>query len=179
MLNAIASHLPPASLLPPLPKADYRNAMARLGAAVSIITTDGPAGRAGFTASAVCSVTDEPPMLLVCLNRSASVYPAFTTNGVLCVNVLAAGHQTLSGLFGGKTPMDERFAAGRWSRKATGSPVLEDAAASFDCRVVSTTSAGTHDVLFCEAVAIAIGGAAQSLIYFDRKYHEIAAPPQH
>jgi flavin reductase len=99
-----------------LQKADYRNAMARLGAAVNIITTDGPAGRAGFTASAVCSVTDEPPTLLVCLNRSASVYPAFKANGVLCVNVLAAGHQSLSTLFGGRTPMDERFAAGRWRR---------------------------------------------------------------
>jgi len=183
MLNAMASH--PASNpngLPPgapssLPKADYRNAMARLGAAVNIITTDGPAGRAGFTASAVCSVTDEPPTLLVCLNRSASVYPAFKANGVLCVNVLAAGHQALSALFGGKTPMDERFAAGRWSRKTTGSPMLDDAAVSFDCRVVHATSAGTHDVLFCEAVAIAIGGAAEGLIYFDRRYHEIAAPP--
>jgi flavin reductase len=183
MLNAMASH--PASNpngLPPgapssLPKSDYRNAMARLGAAVNIITTDGPAGRAGFTASAVCSVTDEPPTLLVCLNRSASVYPAFKANGVLCVNVLAAGHQALSALFGGKTPMDERFAAGRWSRKTTGSPMLDDAAVSFDCRVVHATSAGTHDVLFCEAVAIAIGGAAEGLIYFDRRYHEIAAPP--
>jgi flavin reductase len=166
MLNAMASH--PASNpngLPPgapssLPKSDYRNAMARLGAAVNIITTDGPAGRAGFTASAVCSVTDEPPTLLVCLNRSASVYPAFKANGVLCVNVLAAGHQALSALFGGKTPMDERFAAGRWSRKTTGSPMLDDAAVSFDCRVV-----------------LAIGGAAEGLIYFDRRYHEIAAPP--
>jgi hypothetical protein len=65
--------------------------MSRLGAAVNIVTTDGPAGRAGFTASAVCSVTDEPPTLLVCLNRTASVYPAFEANGVLCVNVLARG----------------------------------------------------------------------------------------
>ncbi|SEU00598.1 NADH-dependent FMN reductase RutF [Variovorax sp. OV084] len=182
LLNAMASHAAssssnPAGLLPSLEKADYRNAMARLGAAVNIITTDGPAGRAGFTASAVCSVTDEPPTLLVCLNRSASVYPAFKTNGVLCVNVLAAGHQSLSALFGGKTPMDERFAAGQWSRKMTGSPMLDDAAVSFDCRMVHATSAGTHDVLFCEAVAIVIGGATQGLIYFDRRYHEIAAPP--
>ncbi len=165
--------------MPPPPYAlertDYRNAMARLGAAVNIITTDGPAGRAGFTASAVCSVTDEPPTLLVCLNRSASVYAAFQTNGVLCVNVLAAGQQALSGLFGGKTPMDERFAAGAWSRKATGSPVLADAAVSFDCRVVSRTEVGTHDVLFCEAVEIALGGAAHGLIYFDRRYHDLLA----
>lgn len=59
--------------MPIADKQSFRDAMAQVGAAVNIITTDGPAGRAGFTASAVCSVTDEPPTLLVCLNRSASV----------------------------------------------------------------------------------------------------------
>ncbi|HEY9224362.1 MAG TPA: pyrimidine utilization flavin reductase protein F [Variovorax sp.] len=152
-------------------KADYRNAMSRLGAAVNIITTDGPAGRAGFTASAVCSVTDEPPTLLICLNRTASVYPAFEANGVLCVNVLAPGHQALSGVFGGKTPMDERFAAGRWHAGTTGSPMLDGAAVSFDCRVVRRTAVGTHDVLFCEVAAITLGDTAHGLVYFDRRYH--------
>ena len=152
-------------------KADYRNAMSRLGAAVNIITTDGPAGRAGFTASAVCSVTDEPPTLLICLNRTASVYPAFETNGVLCVNVLAPGHQELSGVFGGKTPMDERFAAGRWHTGVTGSPMLDGAAVSFDCRVVRSTAVGTHDVLFCEVASITLGDTAHGLVYFDRRYH--------
>ncbi|WP_425270653.1 flavin reductase [Pantoea wallisii] len=99
---------------------DFRNAMASLGAAVNIITTDGPAGRAGFTATAVCSVTDAPPTLLVCLNRNASVWPLFRTNGVLCVNTLAAGQEALSTLFGGKTAMDERFAAGDWHARPGG-----------------------------------------------------------
>ena len=64
----------------------FRDAMSCMGAAVNIITTDGPAGRAGFTASAVCSVTDTPPTLLVCLNRGASVWPVFNENRTLCVN---------------------------------------------------------------------------------------------
>lgn len=84
-------------------KQDFRDAMARLGSAVNIITTDGPAGRAGFTASAVCSVTDTPPTLLVCLNRSASVYSVFQQNQTLCVNTLCADHESLSNLFGGKS----------------------------------------------------------------------------
>ncbi len=83
-------------------KASFRDAMAHVGAAVNIITTDGPAGRAGFTASAVCSVTDTPPTLLVCLNRSASVWPVFSEHHTLCVNTLAAGQEALSTLFGGK-----------------------------------------------------------------------------
>lgn len=156
-------------------RSDYRDAMARLGAAVSVVTTDGPGGQAGFTASAVCSVTDDPPTLLVCLNRSASVYPVFETNGVLCVNVLAAGQQTLSNLFGGKTPMPERFAAARWSLLVTGAPVLEGATVSFDCRVTRRTEVGSHDVLFCEAVAIRGSDKAQGLVYFDRRYHDLLA----
>lgn len=156
-------------------RSDYRDAMARLGAAVSVVTTDGPGGQAGFTASAVCSVTDDPPTLLVCLNRSASVYPVFETNGVLCVNVLAAGQQALSNLFGGKTPMPERFAAARWSLLVTGAPVLEGATVSFDCRVTRRTEVGSHDVLFCEAVAIRGSDKAQGLVYFDRRYHDLLA----
>jgi flavin reductase len=76
--------------------------MANLGAAVNVITTDGGAGQAGFTASAVCSVTDTPPTLLVCLNRSASVFETFKTNQVLCVNTLSSQQQHLSNLFGVK-----------------------------------------------------------------------------
>jgi len=59
----------------------YRDAMARFGAAVSVITTDGPAGRAGFTASAVCSVTDDPPTLLVCMNRGSERHAVFLATG--------------------------------------------------------------------------------------------------
>lgn len=157
----------------PPERGDYRNAMARLGAAVNVITTDGPAGRAGFTASAVCSVTDEPPTLLVCLNRSASVYPIFQANGVLCVNVLGAGQQQLSTLFGGKTPMAERFAAAEWHASRSGVPVLAEAAAAFECRVVNRTEVGTHDVLFCEVDAVRMGTAAHGLVYFDRRYHDL------
>ena len=69
--------------------------MARLGAAVHVVTTAGPAGRHGFTASAVTSVTDDPPTLLVCQNRASDANPAFKANGVLCVNTLAAAQEHL------------------------------------------------------------------------------------
>lgn len=87
----------------------FRDAMSCMGAAVNIITTDGPAGRAGFTASAVCSVTDTPPTLLVCLNRGASVWPVFNENRTLCVNTLSAGQEPLSNLF--------------WRQNAHGTPL--------------------------------------------------------
>ncbi len=98
---------------------------------LSRFTTDGPGGRAGFTATAVCSVTDHPPTLLVCINRSASVYDTFIGNGTLCVNTLDNSQQALSNLFGGKTTQQERFAAGQWlsghtGRRKTGHRLSDD-----------------------------------------------------
>ncbi|MEA5103060.1 NADH-dependent FMN reductase RutF [Pantoea sp. S18] len=160
-------------VLPAVERDAFRNAMACLGAAVNIITTDGPAGRAGFTASAVCSVTDSPPTLLVCLNRSASVWPIFRDNGYLCVNTLAAGHEDLSTLFGGKTPMAERFAAADWHTLASGSPLLDGALVSFDCKVAQVVSVGTHDILFCEVQALVRNDETHGLAWFDRGYHHL------
>ncbi|MDQ0471447.1 flavin reductase [Labrys wisconsinensis] len=166
---------PEAGPWPAVPQQSYRDAMSRVGAAVNVVTTDGPGGRAGFTASAVCSVTDTPPTLLVCLNRGSSVSAAFAGNGVLCVNTLAAEHQPLSALFGGRTPMDERFAAADWTEATTGAPVLVGAVASFDCRVVRTAEVGTHAVLFCEVVGLTQGTVHEGLIYFGRRYHKVHA----
>lgn len=153
----------------------FRQGMAHLAAAVNIITTHGPAGQAGFTASAVCSVSDTPATLLVCLNRSASVFDTFKQNQVLCVNTLAGHQQHLSNLFGGKTPMNERFAQGKWSTLKTLAPVLQDALVSFDCEIVQSLSVGSHDVLICEVKAIQQHPDQTALMYFNRTYCELVA----
>ncbi|QPF89292.1 flavin reductase [Bradyrhizobium commune] len=157
---------------------DYRDAMACLGAAVNIVTTDGAEGRAGFTASAVCSVTDDPPTLLVCLNRSSSAHASVLGNGVICVNVLSADHEALSRLFGSGVPADQRFGAGVWSTLETGAPVLADCTAAFDCRISEVANVGTHDVLFCSVVALKRSNLADNLIYFNRRYHVVRASQQ-
>jgi flavin reductase len=154
---------------------DYRDAMACLGAAVNIVTTDGSAGRAGFTASAVCSVTDNPPTLLVCMSRGSSAYASVIKNSVVCVNVLSARHQQLSRLFGGGIPVDDRFAAAAWSTLETGAPVLAECAVAFDCRIIDVAAVGTHDVLFCRVVALQRSDSVNNLIYFGRDYHVVPA----
>lgn len=153
----------------------YRDAMARLGAAVNIITTNGADGWRGFTASAVCSVTDDPPTLLLCVNRTSDSHDPLKTNGVLCVNTLSAGQEELSGIFAGATGLQgaERFEQGTWTTLATGAPVLEGAVVSFDCRIVDVTEVGTHTVFFAEVEAIQAAGAHEALIYFARAYHRI------
>lgn len=156
----------------------FRNAMSLLGAAVNIVTTDGPAGRHGITASAVCSVTDSPPTVLVCVNRNSSAHDLIVANGVLCVNVLGHEHETLARQFG-KPGMssDERFAQGSWKRLVTGAPVLENAIVALDCRITARHEIGTHSVFYAGISEIALADARQSLVYFDRGFHQLGCAP--
>lgn len=153
----------------------FRNAMSRLAAGVNIVTTDGLAGRAGFAATAICSVTDTPPTLLVCLNRNSSAFAAVNGNRTLCVNVLDDSHADLCRLFGGGTPLTQRFSSGAWGVGDGGCPRLDGALASFDCRITSMTSCGTHVVLLCEVNTVITHEGGSALIYFARGYHTLAA----
>src|SRR5438067_3595470 len=104
----------------------FREAMSRLGAAVHVITTAGPGGKAGTTATAVCSVSDAPPTLLMCLNRRSQTDPIVVENGVFCVNTLGAAGAGIADIFAGRTGVQgtDRFATGEWPALMTGRPVL-------------------------------------------------------
>ena len=156
---------------------EFRDAMARLGAAVNVVTTATPEGWLGFTASAVCSVTDSPPTMLLCMNRGSDLNAAFRAAGVLCINTLAPEQEDMSALFAGQgdVPMAERFSRGRWSTLSTGSPVLAGAVVAVDCRIAQVTEVGTHSVMFCEALACRMSETRSGLIYFGRGYHRVEA----
>lgn len=158
---------------------DFRNGMARLGSAVNVVTTDGLQGRAGFTATAVCSVTDQPPTLLVCMNRSSFAHPYFVGNGVLCVNALAADQEAVSGLFANREiSLEERFAGVEWDTLTTGAPVIRGALVSFDCRIVQVQEIGSHSIFCCEVADVRQHGTAKGgLVYFNRQYHGVGLPP--
>ncbi len=153
-------------------QAAFREGMSRLGAAVNLITTDGQAGRHGMTATAVCSVTDSPPTLLVCVNQRTKSHDMFVANGVLCVNVLAGEHQELSGRFA-RLSEEDRFASGTWERAVTGAPILANALTAFDCRIVDRLIRGTHSVFICEVAVTLNGNAEDGLVWFGRTYHRL------
>lgn len=154
---------------------DFRNAMSLLTTAVNVITTQGAAGMHGFTASAVCSVTDTPPTLLVCMNQSSRSHTHFIENKVLSVNVLNTQHEQLSNAFASsKFNSQERFKLGNWTTLETGSPVLEDALVSFDCQIEEIKTVGTHSIFLCRVVAIKQSQQQEeSLVYFNRAYHQV------
>jgi flavin reductase len=155
-----------------IPQAEFREAMSRLGAAVHVITSAGPAGECGVTASAVCSVTEDPPTVLVCLNRASETNRVLKANGVFCVNTLTAAQETLSDCFAGFTgeTMVQRFGRAKWDRLVTGAPILRGALVSLDCTIASVTEVGTHSVMFGEIVAARFGEEQPALMYFKRRY---------
>ena len=152
---------------------EFRNAMSSLTTAVSVVTTQGPSGVYGFTASAVCSVTDTPPTLLVCMNHTSRSHGHFVENKILTVNVLGTQHEQLSNTFASKLSVDDRFKEGSWTELATGAPVLEDALVSFDCEIEKIQQVGTHSIFICRVVAIKQSQQDESLVYFNRAYHQV------
>jgi len=155
----------------------FREAMSRLGAAVNIVTTDGAAGRYGIVASAVCSVTDSPPTILVCVNRGSRANAVLKQNGVLCVSILSGRHEQLSAAFASRTP-EERFAVGEWQELETGSPALLDAAAALDCRIVDVNEVGSHSVFFAEVRELVLHDEVEGLVWFDRGYYRLKSAKQ-
>jgi flavin reductase len=153
----------------------FREAMSRLGAAVHVITSAGPAGKAGATATAVSSVTDAPPTLLMCLNRRSQTNPIVQGNGVFCVNTLGHGGAEIADIFAGRTGVAgaERFATGEWIVLATGSPVLASAVIAFDCRIIDVRAVGSHNVFFGAVEAVRLGPSGPALVYHERAYKRV------
>jgi len=139
------------------------------------VTTAGPAGRGGVTATAVVSVSDQPATLLVCLNRRSQIAPILDANQVLCVNTLRAGADDVADVFAGRTKctMAERFNTGTWSELSTGAPALTDAVVALDCRVIETKMVGTHNVVFAGVVAVRLGRPGGALVYHERAYKQV------
>lgn len=156
----------------------YREAMSRFAGAVHVVTTDGPHGRRGATVIAACSVSDDPPTILVCLNRQKPENDCFARNGVFALNTVSASQQPLADAFSGLGGLsqDERFALGAWEPLASGAPVLLGAEAVFDCHVVEAKDFATHRVLFGKVVAAQVGDALDPLIYHHRAYRTLREP---
>ena len=152
-------------------RTEFRNAMARVCAPVNIITTDGAAGRGGFTATAMCSVSDEPPTLLVCMNGRSAQCDLFLANQRFCVNVLTHEHMHLAGKFaGGTQDMTERYAAAQWLSMASGTPALSDAIVNFDCEIESVQRVGTHNIMIGRVTSVRHRPDGNALLYVDRAY---------
>jgi len=153
----------------------FRLGMRSLAGAVNIVSTAHSGHRYGMTATAVCSVSADPPTLLVCMNQLTTTHGALLKAGVFCVNVLRAEDSDLSTAFAGSQSGESRFRSREWMRLATGAPALADALASFDCRVVKTIEHGTHTVFLGEIEKILLGRKGKPLLYAGGQYAKLAS----
>jgi len=146
--------------------------MAHFAGAVHVITTDGAAGRRGVTVIAACSVSDNPPTVLACLNRQNPSNDLFLNNGVFALNTLAAGQEELANAFSGLTGLsqDERFGLAEWDTISTGAPTLPGALAVFDCQLIDAKELATHRIYFGKVTGLRIGANRKPLLYHDRGY---------
>lgn len=154
---------------------EYRDAMSHFAGAVHIVTTHGEKGTRGVTISACCSLSDNPPTVLVCLMRQHEENRIFIENEKFCVNTLAGHHKDLSDVFAGrgKLTQEQRFLHAQWDILKTGAPVLNDALVALDCQLIGWHVHATHYVLIGEVVAVKTHSGANALMYLDRSYHTL------
>ena len=125
--------------------ARYRQVIGHFATGVCVVTVDGPRGPVGMTANAVCSVSLDPLLLLVCFDRSARTLPIVRSTRRFGVNVLSAEQEELARLFASKVPEAEKF-AGVAHRLHDGVPVLEQTLAWVGCELTELVDAGDHVV---------------------------------
>lgn len=148
--------------------------MSHAACTVNIITTDGPAGRAGVTVSAMSSVSaDTPkPTLLACVHHQSPAARKIIDNGVFCVNVLRDDQAYISDTFAGRfrQQVADKFEVAEWHPMPSGAPRVVDPLVAFDCKVVSSERVGTHHVFFGEVGDTFLAGRGSPLIYANRAY---------
>ncbi|MEM6497522.1 MAG: flavin reductase family protein [Pseudomonadota bacterium] len=148
---------------------DYRAIMRQQAGAVALICTGAPGARYGLTATAVCSVTDDPPTLLACVNKNASAHDHIFESEEFSVNLLAEKHEEIAGVFAGMTDLkgDDRFKVKgfRWIKHKSGMPRLTGALATLDCEVVEKQQFSTHTIFFGRVREGAYSEGAAPLLY--------------
>lgn len=163
--------------LPTVSADDHRVGMRNLAAAVTIITARDGDSHLGLTATAVCSVTAEPPRLVVFVNKKVAACEAILNSGALCVNVLSGEQEHEAKVFAGMVEGvygEARFQHGQWHDLATGVPVLEGALANFDCRVVKVFDESTHHAFLCEVLATRGLQDGEPLLYLNGAFRRLA-----
>ena len=154
---------------------EFRSALARWGSGVAIVTSAAGGKIHGMTVSAFSSVSLDPPLVLVCADKSSNTLGVIHEGGVFAVNILAAAQRDLSNKFASKKDEHLRFEGVAWRPGATGAPILEGALAALDCRVVAAHDAGDH-VIYVGRVEAVEATHGEPLVYFGGAYRGLTEP---
>lgn len=149
---------------------EFKQLCSRWTTGVTIVTARSGDKIHGMTVSAFTEVSLEPPLVLVCAEKSSNTLPLIEEGGVFAVNVLALGQEALSQRFASKLDEWARFDGLEWDTAATGAPVLHDTAGAFDCRVVAAHDAGDHVVVVGRVEWLRVDMAREPLVHQARRY---------
>lgn len=153
-----------------------REGLRRLAKAVVVITCRHEGQRFAMAATAVSELSMDPPSLLICVNREASLYRPLSEGADFCVNILHSEHEEISAACSGKVRGEERFAVGKWRAAGEGTPILEGAQASFVCRNEQAMDYGTHHIVIGRVEEVFIEGEVSPLVYADGRYVNLGSP---
>jgi flavin reductase (DIM6/NTAB) family NADH-FMN oxidoreductase RutF len=155
--------------------ATYRAAMRHFAGNVSVITVGTGEYRSGLVATSAVSLSMEPPLMLVGVNRSSSSHPLFESFGHFGVNSLAPHHQPIAERFTGQGGIKgaDRFALGQWRSGPTGAPLLVGAAVALDCEIEDMIEKSTHTILIGRVRSVEIGSEAGALVYWRGGYRPL------
>lgn len=147
---------------------DFRSAMRRFPASVAIVATGRAPYRAGMTATAICSLSADPPQLLVCLNQRTTTCRTVQQCRTFSINLLTTSQLPLARIFaglGGEAVAEEKFDAGNWLEGSSGAPILEAAVLTLECALVTSHAASTHNIFIGKVLEISGQVAEDALIY--------------
>jgi flavin reductase (DIM6/NTAB) family NADH-FMN oxidoreductase RutF len=149
----------------------FRAVLGRFASGVTIVTTRDAQGRDhGMTVSAFCSLSLVPPLVLVCIDRAASMFQVLAEAPHFAVNILSAGQEALSRRFSWQDP--NRFEGVGFTRGLTGSALLDDVLAYVECRRLATHAEGDHTI-FVGQVEAARARSLTPLLYYRGGYAQL------
>lgn len=152
-------------------KQGFKDAMRRLAATVTIVSAASDEGPSGMTATAVTSLSADPPAILVCVNRSASIHAKLTLGNRFCISLLSTDHRDLPTAFGGGIDPEKRFDHGSWNVSRYGTPFLADAQANIFCTVDAQFDYATHTIVIGKVDAVRMPGEdIRPLIFGDGRF---------
>jgi flavin reductase (DIM6/NTAB) family NADH-FMN oxidoreductase RutF len=154
---------------------DFKRGMRFLAGAVTIITTAWEGRRYGLTATAVCSLSVEPPTLIACVNRDASAHNPIVQSRRFCVNVVKNADMEIARCFSSRAAADieRRFALGDWAELATGAPCLSNSLASFDCALLERHEMRSHSMFVGMVEAAAVKPDGDALLYLNGQFRTL------
>jgi flavin reductase (DIM6/NTAB) family NADH-FMN oxidoreductase RutF len=148
--------------------------MGQFATGVTLVTTRLGSEVHGLTANAVCSISLEPLLVLVCVDHSADSHPLLEKSGVFAVNVLSQKQEDLSRLFAGPTEEKAgRLEAMGYRTAVTGAPIIEGCLAYLDCRVVAAHPGGDHTIFIGQVEEAQMGEDGPPLIFFRGRYERV------